>query len=133
MTEKAKAIGELTYDQAANITVRICSKTGAIFQEIFPVNQTTFAYVKYLAVEFFWRKTPTDETENYKLISIESKRTMNEQRTLREEKVKDGGLFLCSARDNREQMLFLFLDEYFLARKFSNQSREIEQVELFIL
>jgi hypothetical protein len=32
-----------------------------------------------------------DEIENYKLISIESKRTIDEQKTLREEKVKDGG------------------------------------------
>lgn len=85
MTQKAN-------DQSENITLRICSsKTGGIFQEIFPVHQTTFARIKYLATQFLFKKIQLDEIENYKLISIESKRTIDEQKTLREEKVKDGG------------------------------------------
>jgi hypothetical protein len=85
MTQKAN-------DQSQTITLRICSsKTGGIFQGIFPVHQTTFARVKYLATQFLFKKIQLDEIENYKLISIESKRTIDEQKTLREEKVKDGG------------------------------------------
>jgi hypothetical protein len=109
MTQETNAMVDMTNDQSPNITLRICEKTGGIFQEIFPIYQTTFARVKYLAIQFLFKKNPLEEIENYKLISIGSKRTIDEKKTLREERVKNG-------------------DEFILIRKLSNESTKVEQV-----
>jgi len=91
MTEKTNAISDTINDQSQHITLKIWSNTGAIFQNRFSMNQTTFAHVKYLAIQFLLKNIHLDEVENYRLISIESKRTIDEQKTLSQERVKDGG------------------------------------------
>jgi hypothetical protein len=75
------------------VTLNIWAKNGAIFQERFQIEQTTFARVKYLAMRvlltnYSWT---IDEADNYKLISIETKRIIDEEKTLGQERVKDGG------------------------------------------
>jgi hypothetical protein len=76
-----------------HVILKIWAKNGAIFQERFQIEQTTFARVKYLAMRvlltsYSWA---VDEAENYKLISIETKRMIDEEKTLSQEEVKDGG------------------------------------------
>jgi len=91
MTGKTNAISNVIDDQSQNITLKIWSNTGGFFQKIFPTHQTTFAYVKYLAIQFLFQNNHLNEIDNYKLISIESKKTIDEQKTLDQERVKDGG------------------------------------------
>jgi hypothetical protein len=99
-------------DHLSHVTLKIWSKTGSVLEELFPLDKTTFADVKYSAVRQFltnnnpinYRRSsfntiassrnnlPLEEAENYKLISIGSKRMVDEGRTLGQEKVKDGGL-----------------------------------------
>ena len=94
-----------------HVILKIWAKNGANFQERFQIEQTTFARVKYLAMRvllsnYSWA---VDEAENYKLISIETKRMIDEEKTLSQEEVKDG-------------------DEYLLAEKLSKQQSIDEQV-----
>ena len=99
-------------DHLSHVTLKIWFKTGSMLEEIFSLDKTTFADVKYSAVRQFltnnnstnYRRSsfntittsrnslPLEETENYKLISMGSKRMVDENRTLGQEKVKDGGL-----------------------------------------
>jgi hypothetical protein len=96
-------------DHAQHITLKIWSKTGSNFEDIFAINRTTFADVKCSAIQHLLTNNnnvsnsrrrsntnamPLEEIDNYKLISIESKRTVNEQKTLGEERAKDGGQFI---------------------------------------
>lgn len=96
-----------------HVTLKIWFKTGGVFEEEFPVDKTTFADVKYSAIRQFlttnhnnstnYRRSSFntvatsrnnflfDEIENYKLISITSKRTVEEDQTLGQQKVKNGG------------------------------------------
>ena len=96
-----------------HVTLKIWFKTGGVFEEEFPVDKTTFADVKYSAIRQFltanhnnsanYRRSSFntvatsrnnflfDEIENYKLISITSKRTVEEDQTLDQQKVKNGG------------------------------------------
>lgn len=91
MTGKTKAICKDIVDcQSENITLKIWSKTGESFQRIFPIDRTTFAYVKYLAIQVLVNE---NEIENYKLISIKTRKTIDEKKTLEEENVIDGGEF----------------------------------------
>jgi hypothetical protein len=101
-------------DHLSHVTLKIWFKTGSVFEEIFPLDKTTFAEVKYSAVRQFltnnnnssnYRRSSfntiatnsrnnlsLEEVENYKLISMGSKRMVEEDKTLGQEKVKDGGL-----------------------------------------
>jgi hypothetical protein len=108
-------------DHSQQVTLKIWYKTGSVFEEIFPLEKTTFADVKYSAIRQFltnnnnnnnnnnnslsnYRRSSfntiatnrnnlsADEVENYKLISIGSKRMVDEDKTLGQQKVKDGGL-----------------------------------------
>ncbi|CAF1029510.1 unnamed protein product [Rotaria sordida] len=122
MAEATSAIFDVRDDQSKNIMLIIWSKTGAIFQDTFPAENTTFAYVKYLAIQFLlknnnsnlskydcsMRSIQLNEMDNYKLISIETKKIIDEQKTLSQEDVKDG-------------------DEYLLAAKVSQQPSKAEQ------
>jgi len=102
-------------DHLQHVTLKIWFKTGLMFEEIFPLEKTTFADVKYSAVRQFltnnnnnnnlsnYRRSSfntiatsrnnlsLDEIDNYKLISILSKRMVEEDKTLGQQKVKDGG------------------------------------------
>ena len=103
-------------DHSTRVTLKIWFKTGSVFEEIFPLEKTTFAEVKYLAMKQFlsnstntsnvsnYRRSSfntiatssrnnfsSDDIENYKIVSIGSKRTMEEEKTLGQSKVKDGG------------------------------------------
>ena len=94
------------------VTLKIWSRTGVAFEEIFSVDRTTFADVKTSALRHFNGKISsehlstypplrsplihrttltTNDIDNYKLISIESRRTIDEKKKLNEERVKDGG------------------------------------------
>ena len=99
------------------VTLKIWFKTGSFLQEAFSLNKTTFADVKHLAVKQFlmnnnsndnlpnYRRSSfntiatsknnlsSDELDNYTLISIGSKRMIDEDKTLRQQTVKDGGSF----------------------------------------
>lgn len=86
-----KTIFNIFDHQSENITLKIWSNTGEIFQNLFSIDRTTFAHVKYLAIQVLFQNSHSIEIDNYKLISIKSKKILNEQKTLREEKVKDGG------------------------------------------
>ena len=93
MTGTISAMFDVSDDRSQQVTIRIWSKTGAIFQEIFPIDQTTFAHVKRLAMQFLVNNTNRSlkEIHNYKLVSIETRKTIDEEKTLSQEKVKDGG------------------------------------------
>lgn len=91
MTEKLKAIFNIRNEQSPTITVRICSTTGDVFQETFSNNQLTIGQMKFIAMKSLLDQSQMEKKENYKLISMDTKRTMDEQKTLKEEKVKDGG------------------------------------------
>ncbi|CAF3593823.1 unnamed protein product, partial [Rotaria sp. Silwood1] len=121
-------------DHLHHVTLKIWYKTGSIFEETFPLEKTTFADVKYSAVRQFLINNNTnnnnnlsnyrrssfntiatsrhnssiDEVDNYNLISISSKRMVDEEKTLGQHKVKDG-------------------DEYLLAMKRIIQSPKSEQ------
>ncbi|CAF4719115.1 unnamed protein product [Rotaria sp. Silwood1] len=123
MTETASAIFDVCNDQSKNVMLKIWSKSGAMFQDIFSIENTTFAYVKCLAMKFLLKSNSnnlstydysirtirTNEMDNYKLISIETKKIIDEQKTLSQEDVKDG-------------------DEYLLAKKVFQQPLRDEQV-----
>lgn len=100
-------------DHLQHVTLKIWSKTGSMHEEMFSLDKTTFADVKYSALRQFltnntnqinYRRSSfntiattrnnisSDEVENYKLISIVSKRSVEEDKTLEQQKVKDGGL-----------------------------------------
>jgi len=105
-------------DHLQHVTLKVWFKTGSVYEEIFPLDKTTFADVKYSAVRQFltnnnnnnnnnlsnYRRSSfntiatnrntlsLDEVDNYKLISIVSKRMVEEDKTLGQQKVKDGGL-----------------------------------------
>lgn len=92
MTEKFKAIFNIrNNEQSPTITVRICSSTGETREETFANNQMTIGQMKFMAMKSLLDPTQMEKKENYKLISMNSKRTMDEQKTLKEEQVKDGG------------------------------------------
>ncbi|CAF1121397.1 unnamed protein product [Rotaria sp. Silwood1] len=121
-------------DHLHHVTLKIWYKTGSILEETFPLEKTTFADVKYSAVRQFLINNNTnnnnnlsnyrrssfntiatsrhnssiDEVDNYNLISISSKRMVDEEKTLGQHKVKDG-------------------DEYLLAMKRIIQSPKSEQ------
>ncbi len=80
-------------NQSKCVTLKIWSNNGALFQESFSIDDTTFAHVKYLAMKFLL-KNILDQEYNYKLISIKSRRTIDEQKTLAEEGVNHGGLII---------------------------------------
>lgn len=105
-------------DYSHHVTLKIWFKTGATLEETFPIEKTTFGDVKYSAVRHFltnnnnsnnsnlstYRRSSfntvtssrnnlsCDEVDNYKLISIAGKRMVEEDKTLGQQKVKDGGL-----------------------------------------
>ncbi len=112
------ATSSMFNDHLHHVTLKIWFKTGSIFEEIFPLDKTTFGDVKYSAVRQFltnnnnnnnnsnistYRRSSfntvatsrnnlsLDEVENYKLISITSKRMVEEDKPLGQLKVKDGG------------------------------------------
>ena len=91
MTEKLKAIFNIRNEHSLAITVRICSTTGEVCQETFPNNQITIGQMKFIAMKSLLDQSQMEKKENYKLISMDTKRTMDDQKTLKEEKVKDGG------------------------------------------
>lgn len=100
-------------DHSSRVTLKIWFKTGSVFEEIFQLEKTTFADVKYSAMKQFLNNTSNltnyrrssfntittnsrnqfslDDIDNYRLVSIGSKRTMEEEKTLGQSKVKDGG------------------------------------------
>ena len=92
-------------DYSPLVNLKIWSKTGSMFEEIFSTDRTTFADVKNSALRHFTGKStyprhrtslsslPVDDLDRYKLISIELKRTIDEKKKLSEERVKDGGQF----------------------------------------
>ncbi|CAF3995456.1 unnamed protein product [Rotaria sp. Silwood2] len=112
MTETASAIFDIRDNQSKHVMLKIWSKTGAMFQDIFPVENTTFAYVKYLAKGFLLRNSNghlssydhsmrdmrMNEMDNYILISIETRKIMDEQKTLGQECVKDGDEYLLTTK-----------------------------------
>lgn len=106
------ATSSLFNDHLHHITLKIWFKNGLMYEEVFSIDKTTFADVKYSAVRQFlmnnvsslnYRRSSfstitanrnhisLDEIDNYKLISIASKRTVDEEKTLGQQKVKDGG------------------------------------------
>ena len=121
-------------DHSTRVTLKIWFKTGSVFEEIFPLEKTTFAEVKYLAMKQFlsnstntsnvsnYRRSSfntiatssrnnfsSDDIENYKIVSIGSKRTMEEEKTLGQSKVKDGGWMREREKNNE-----LFIEDLFL-------------------
>ena len=101
-------------DRFHYVKLRIWFKTGFMLEDIYALEQTTFADVKLSAVRQFminenmknlsnYRRSSfntigaprarfsLDEMMNYKLISIRSKRIVNEDKTLGEERVRDEG------------------------------------------
>ena len=101
-------------DRFHYVKLRIWFKTGFMLEDIYALEQTTFADVKLSAVRQFlinenMKNLPSyrrssfstmgtarhrfslDEMMNYKLISIRSKRIVNEDKTLGEERVRDEG------------------------------------------
>ena len=106
------ATSSLFNDHLHHITLKIWFKTGSMYEEVFSIDKATFADVKYSAVRQFLMNNVTslnyrrssfstiaanrnhislDEIDNYKLISIASKRTVDEGKTLSQLKVNDGG------------------------------------------
>ena len=103
-------------DHLHQVTLKIWFKTGLMFEEIFSLDKTTFADVKYAAVRQLLMNSNSnlsnyrrssfntiatsrnnlslDEVESYKLISIASKRMIEEDKTLGQQKVKDGGAIM---------------------------------------
>jgi hypothetical protein len=113
-------------DHLQHVTLKIWFKTGSMYEEIFPLDKTTFSDVKYSAIRQFltnnnnlsnYRRSSFntiatnrnnlsfDEVDNYKLISIVSKRMVEEDKTLGQQKVKDGGLIKKKKKKN-EFILF---------------------------
>ncbi|UJR30120.1 hypothetical protein I4U23_017661 [Adineta vaga] len=120
-------------EHSHRITLKIWFKTGLTYEDVFSVEKNTFADVKYSAVRQFlmnnvssfnYRRSSfttlatnrnhisLDEIENYKLISIGSKRLVDEEKTLAQQNVKDG-------------------DEYLLATKRLVSSPKTEQTATF--
>lgn len=106
MTETTSEIFEISSDQSKNVRLTIWSQTGAIFQEKFPVQKTTFAHVKHLAMQVLLRDNddsnlsiddnsichiPLNKLDSYELISIQTRRAVEDQHTLSQEKVNDEG------------------------------------------
>lgn len=106
-------------DHLHHVTLKVWYKTGVNFEETFQLEKTTFADVKNSAVRQFlinnnnnnnsnslltYRRSSFntlasnrhisshDEYDNYNLVSISSKRMVDEDKTLEQQKVKDGGL-----------------------------------------
>jgi hypothetical protein len=100
------------------VTLKVWSSNGTTFEQLFASNRTTFGDVKMSAIRHLLGKTMTDrsstcprsssiqsaigrtsfhthvssnDVDNYKLISMESKRTVDDKKTLNDERVKDGG------------------------------------------
>jgi hypothetical protein len=133
-------------DHLSHVTLKIWFKTGSMFEEIYPLDKTTFAEVKYSAVRQFltnnnlsnYRRSSfntiatsrnnlsLDEIDNYKLISMGSKRMVEEDKTLGQQKVKDGGLI--HNKDEFHTFNSSFTDEYLLAPKNIIQYPKAEQV-----
>lgn len=117
------------------IQLKIWLNTGENFEESFTSQGTTFADVKLFAIQQSHYRTscPTaeassqnpfssdnDQIDQYKLISIESKRAVEEEKKLSESNVKDGG----EKRSCRDSTSFSFaLDEYLLVSKRNVPSR----------
>ncbi|CAF4167538.1 unnamed protein product, partial [Rotaria magnacalcarata] len=107
-------------DHLHHVTLKLWYKTGLTFEEVFPLEKTTFADVKYSAIRQFLinnnnnnnnknnsfsisRRSSSntnatsrynsshDDVDNYNLISISSKRMVDDEKTLGQQKVKDGG------------------------------------------
>ena len=94
------------------VKLKIWWKTGTIFEELFSTDRSTFASVKYAALRYFQEKIRSDSTcrmnsyslnnrnnfipsfdaDNFKLISITTKRVMDDRKTLSQTRTKDGGL-----------------------------------------
>ncbi|CAF0791010.1 unnamed protein product [Adineta steineri] len=123
------ATSSMYNDHLHCVTMKVWFKNGLMFEESFPIEKTTFADVKYSAIRQYltnnlsslnYRRSSfstiattrnnlsLDEIENYKLISITTKRIVDEEKTLGQQKVKDG-------------------DEYLLATKRTTQSSKAEQ------
>ena len=113
-------------DPSHHVTLKIWSRTGSTFEDSFSIDGTTFADVKlsaihhlisknndYLAdyarsslptslnMRFGTKSESADDADNYRLISIGTKRTVDERKTLVQERVKDGGQSIA------ESMIFL--------------------------
>lgn len=107
------ATSSMFSDHLHHVTIKIWFKNGLMLEEVFSLEKNTFADVKYSAVRQYlmnnisslnYRRSTfntvatnrnnltLDEVENYKLISIASKRMVEEEKTLGQLKVKDGGL-----------------------------------------
>jgi hypothetical protein len=122
------ATSSIYNDHSQHVTLKIWFKTGSVFEEIYPLEKTTFADVKYSAVRQFltnninnnlsnYRRSSfntiatsrnnlsLDEVDNYKLISMGSKRMVEEEKTLGQQKVKDGG----SIKQNAFSSLSIFV------------------------
>ncbi|CAF1604777.1 unnamed protein product [Adineta ricciae] len=115
------ATSSLFNDHLHHVTLKIWFKTGLMYEEVFSIDKTTFADVKYSAVQQFLMKNVSslnyrrssfstiagnrnhislDEIDNYKLISISSKRSVDEEKTLGQLKVKDGDEYLLATKKN---------------------------------
>lgn len=127
MTGKTNILTDVMNDQSSNVYLKIWSNSGDIFQENFPIYQTKFSHVKYSAMKCLFKENYFDEMDNYKLISIDSKRVIDEEKTLSEERVQNGGLSVREVRKSFE--LVIYLDEFLLTTKTFNQSSRIAQVE----
>jgi len=106
MTGKTNILTDVMNDQCSSISVKIWSRTGDVFQEHFPLHQTKFSHVKYLAMKYLFQENYFDEMDNYKLISIDSKRVIDESKTLSDERVKNGGLFVDLHEKQNEKLRF---------------------------
>lgn len=121
-------------DYSQSVTLKIWWKTGSAFEEIFSIDRSTFSDVKSAAIRYFDENDSSKplidspcclsspstnprtnvDAENYKLISIESKRVVDEKQTLNEAKVKEQGsqdrvfssFSILIARISRLQMNF---------------------------
>lgn len=145
------ATGGLYNDHLTHVTLKIWFKTGSFLEENFSLEKNTFADVKCSAMKQFFNNTNNntignyrrssfntiatgrnnfsfDDLDNYKLVSIGSKRTMEEEKTLGQSKVKDGGRKGLKIEMIEQRYLPLNVDEYLLASKYPTQSSKVEQV-----
>ncbi|CAF3120473.1 unnamed protein product [Rotaria socialis] len=120
------ATSKMFNDHLHHVTLKIWYKTGLTFEETFPLEKTTFADVKCSAIRQFlinnnnnnnnnnsfsiYRRSSSntnatsrynsshDDVDNYNLISISSKRMVDDEKTLGQQKVKDGDEYLLAAK-----------------------------------
>lgn len=77
--------------RSARLHLTIWLKSGEQFAEAFDLQTTTFADVKRFAIEKQREQPPTDEPNEHKLISLGSRRIVDENKNLSELNVRDGG------------------------------------------